>query len=131
MPNRVHLVELASIIINLGLFVATVIAAIIAWRGVRDSQDARDQAAKHEAQALEHAKQAASAATASAEAHQRAAEALEVANLREEARDAQRTPWLVDKAGEGRWRVTNNTGGFASDVEFEAVAGESVQMEDG
>lgn len=123
--------DLASVIINFGLFAATVIAAIIAWKGVRDSQEARDAAAKHEAQALAHAKEAASAATATAEAQKRAAEALEEANRREEARDARRTPWTVEKMNGDRWRVINNTGGIATDVEFEPLGGESIQMEDG
>jgi hypothetical protein len=122
--------ELASIFINLGIFVVTAIAAIIAWRGVRDAQIARDDAAAHEAQALAHAERAAFAATQSAAAQGRAALALEDANRREEARDAQRTPWTVQKAGSGRWRVTNNTGGIATDVEFDPVGGESIQMED-
>lgn len=55
--------ELASIIINFGLFAATVIAAIITWKGVRDSREARDLAADHESKALAHAKEAATAAT--------------------------------------------------------------------
>ncbi|WP_374010052.1 hypothetical protein [Leifsonia sp. LS-T14] len=43
--------ELASIIINGGLFVATVIAAIVAWRGVADAQEARDDAQRSAEQA--------------------------------------------------------------------------------
>lgn len=123
--------DLASIIVNLGIFVATVLAAIVAWRGVRDAQQARDAAAEHEAQALAHAGEAAAAATDSAAAQQRAARALEEANRREEARDALRTPWIVAKVASGRWRVTNNTGGIATDVEVEALGDEHVQMEDG
>jgi sRNA-binding protein len=124
-------VDLASIIINSGLFVATVIAAIVAWRGVRDAQSARDDAAVHEAEALRHAGQSATAATESAAAQQRAAQALEEANRREDSREARRTQWTVTRAGGDRWRVSNNTGGLASDVEFEPVDGERVQMEDG
>ncbi|TFD12897.1 hypothetical protein E3T35_06310 [Cryobacterium sp. TMT1-2-2] len=123
--------DLASILVNLGIFLATVIAAIVAWRGVRDAQSARDDAAVHEAQALAHAREAAAAATDSAAAQKRAAQALEAANRREQARDAQRTQWSVAKVGGGRWRVSNNTGGVASDVEFEPVNEENVQMEDG
>lgn len=123
--------DLASIIVNFGLFVASVIAAIIAWRGVRDAQIARDDAAKHEAQALQHAREAATAATASAAAQQRAAEALEEANRREASRDAERLPWTVTQAGSGRWRVTNNSGGIANDVEFMPLAEEQIQLEDG
>ena len=124
--------ELTSIIINFGLFAATVIAAIITWKGVRDSQEARDLAADHESQALAHAKEAATAATASVEAQYRAAEALEEANRRENARDAKNISWVVARAGTSgeRWRVTNNSGGVATDVEFEAVNGENIQMED-
>ncbi|TFC33472.1 hypothetical protein E3O55_04065 [Cryobacterium sp. MDB1-18-2] len=123
--------DLASIIINLGIFVATVIAAIVAWRGVRDAQSARDDAAEHEVQALAHAREAAAAATESAAAQQRAAQALEAANRREEARDAQQTQWSVARVSDGRWRVSNNTGGVTSDVEFEPVGVANVQMEDG
>ena len=131
LPAIVQAVDLASIIVNLGIFIATVLAAIIAWRGVRDAQRARDAAADYEAQALAHAERSASAAAESATAQQRAAEALEQANRREEARDAQRTPWIVAKVGSGRWRVTNNSGGIATDVDVEALGGEDVQMEDG
>ncbi len=73
--------DLAHIIINFGLFVATVIAATIAWTGVRDSRKARALAAEFEAKALTHAQEAASAASAAAEAQRRAAEAIEEANI--------------------------------------------------
>lgn len=71
--------DLAHIIINFGLFVATVIAATIAWTGVRDSRKARALAAEFEAKALTHAQETASAASAAAQ--RRAAEAIEEANI--------------------------------------------------
>ncbi|WP_455133594.1 hypothetical protein [Microbacterium aurum] len=123
--------ELASIIVNAGIFVATVIAAIIAWRGVVDAREAKDQASAHEAAALAHAEAAAGAAGRSAEAQQRAADALEETNRREAARDEARVPWTVSRQSTERWRVTNNTGNDISFVSFEASPPATIQMEDG
>lgn len=115
--------ETASVIINAGIFVATVIAGIIAWRSVKDARDARDSAAAHEARALGYSRDASAAAT-------RSADALEEANRREEARDAARVPWLVTRVSTERWRVVNNTGAVAIMADFAGV-GAHIQMEDG
>ncbi|WP_279367375.1 hypothetical protein [Microbacterium testaceum] len=120
-----------SNIINAGIFVATVIAAIIAWRGVRDAQRARDDASDHETKALGYAEEASAAATAIAGAQQRAATALEQANLRETARDAAKVPWVVERRSTERWAVRNNTGSDADFVSFEAHPPAHVEMEDG
>lgn len=124
-------VDLTSTLINLGIFVATVIAAIVAWRGVRDAQIARDASSDHEAAALQHAEAAAASAGESAAAQQRTAEALEEANRREAARDEARVPWQVARVSSDRWRVTNNTGGQADFVTVEVIPPATATMEDG
>ncbi len=48
-------------LINLGIFVATVVAAIIAWKGVNESIQARDASEEHEKAALAAAKDSAEA----------------------------------------------------------------------
>lgn len=95
--------ELASVIINVGLFIATVIAAIIAWRGVVDAREARDEA-------KDAAERAATAAESSATAQGRIAEATEKHAALVEAATAPREPWRLSKVGEHRWQLTNLTG---------------------
>ncbi len=103
--------ELASIIINAGIFVATVIAAVIAHRSVVDSQDARDAAAISEEKAELARKEAVAAAERSASASERSATALE--RQVEIAEAAARTPsWTVTEAHHTarRWRFENTSG---------------------
>lgn len=120
-----------SVITNAGLFAVTVIAAIVAWRGVKDARDARDEAGAHEKKALGYSREAAAAATDTAAAQQRVAAALEHANLREIRRDASRVPWTVDKLTSERWGVKNNTGSDVDFVQFEARPPAHVEAEDG
>lgn len=96
-------VEIASVIVNLGVFTATVIAAIIAWRSVVDAREARDEARTAE-------QEAAAAAIRSATASERSAEALE--RQVELAEDAARTPsWTISEAHAAgrRWKFTNTS----------------------
>ena len=67
--NRVCNMEFASVIVNLGLFAACVVAAIIAWRSVSEARQARDEAAAHERNALDAATRSASAAEVAAQHH--------------------------------------------------------------
>jgi hypothetical protein len=107
---RLRSVELAAIIINAGLFVATVIAAIIAWRSMQDAREARDAAAGHESRALAASETSASAATRSADALERQAELAEAAQ--------QRSPWGLSSAGRKRWKLTNTSGYPMTDVQL-------------
>lgn len=93
--------DLPAIIIELGLFAATVIAAIVAWRGVKDARDARDDAQGAAVEANKIALQVASATTRTAEAQERIAAAAERPSIE---------PWLVEQMSAHRWKVTNNTG---------------------
>ncbi len=120
--------ELVGIIINLGVFAGGIVAAIIAWRAVRDAQTARDDAKHHEAEALAASKLSAASAAASAaaqrdaanaaarssDAHTRSAAALERQTAIAEASAQKVDPWLFeplgDMATDQPWRVTNKTG---------------------
>lgn len=103
--------EFASVLINFGIFVATVIAAIIAWRSVNDARLARDDAEQHERQALAASNRAASAAESSAEASRRSASALERQNdLTEAALAPPPESWAVEQHDGPVWAVTNRTG---------------------
>jgi len=100
-----------TIVINLGIFVITGIAAIFAGvqaiearKARSDADTARDEAQTHEASALEAAREAAASSTRSAAAAERQAAAAEKALL-------DRDPWIFVKAGANRWKVTNRTGG--------------------
>ncbi len=119
--------DVATIIINLGIFVATVIAAIIAWRGVRDAQSARDDAKGYEQAALAASQSAAAAAERSVAEHKRAADALErhVA-LAESAAEVHR-PWefeaISDPSSDQVWLVKNVSGEYAYNVYLGGPAG--------
>ncbi len=119
LPDRVLAVDLANFI-NLGLFVATVIAAIIAWQGVKDARDARDEAAEHSAMA-------AAAAAKSAHAQTRAADALE---RQAEFAVSQATPipWIVEQYSRTRWKVRNNSGTAFTKVELASDPDGHVQL---
>lgn len=89
--------ELATTLINLGIFAATAIAAIIAWRSVRDAQQARDDAAEHERSAVAAAGLAASAQT-------------RIADILEEVHRPPAELWTIERESGYTWRVVNNTG---------------------
>ena len=90
-------------IMNFGLFAASVVAAIIAWRSVSDARQARDEAADHERNALDAATRSASAAEVAAQHHERTADTLErqtallesAALLREEKKISQAVKLIV------------------------------------
>jgi hypothetical protein len=107
-------------IINFGIFVATVIAAIIAWRGVRDAQSARDAARGYEEAALAASRSAAAAAEESAVEHRRAADALERQVALAESAAEIRQPWefeaLSDSTSDQLWMVKNVSGEYAYNV---------------
>lgn len=129
-PGDVRKVELASIIVNLGIFVATLLAGIVAWRSVADAQEARDEAKGHEVGALRASRDAADAVARSALEHQRAADALErQADLAEKA--AEKSAWSCEQTGANRWKITNTSG---QNVDFFTISGTPdgfLQVEDG
>lgn len=106
--------ELASVIVNLGIFAATVIAAIIAWRSVNDARQARDEAATHERKALDAADRSATAAEAAAQHQERTADALERQTDLLESAATIPDDWILEthsnSPGDQRWQATNNTG---------------------
>ena len=106
--------ELASVIVNLGIFIATVIAAVIAWRSVNDARQARDEASGHERTALDAATRSASAAEVAVRHHERTADTLEKQTALLESAAMNHEEWaleaLTDASIDQRWKVTNKTG---------------------
>ena len=106
--------KLASVIVNLGLFAASVVAAIIAWRSVSDARQARDEAAAHERNALDAATRSASAAEVAAQHHERTADTLERQTALLESAALLREDWVLeavtDSNSDQRWKATNTTG---------------------
>jgi type II secretory pathway pseudopilin PulG len=103
--------ELASILVNLGIFAVTAVAAIIAWRSVRDAQKARDAAQVSETRALAAAEKSAASSDRSATAQERIAEIAETTARPEE-------PWIFEQLSGERWKVTNN---MRENVDFVAI----------
>jgi len=100
--------EAASLIVNGGIFVATVIAGIIAWKQATIAIDAKKDAIEAQNTAKEHADAAARSATAgerSAEALEKQASLAEAAAARVAAK-----PWSIAKSGNHRWKLTNDSG---------------------
>ncbi|WP_166871507.1 hypothetical protein [Salinibacterium sp. ZJ450] len=121
--------EIAVLITNIGLFAATVIAAIIAWRSVSDAREARDEAKRHEAAALAAAINAADAAVRSADEHKRAADALErQADIAESA--TAKPPWHMERVAKTRWKLTNQSGANADFVDIKGEPDGHLQVED-
>ena len=112
--NTVLNMELASMIVNLGIFVATVIAAVIALRLVNDARQARDDASAHERTALDAAARSASAAEVAVRHHERTADTLEKQTALLESAATHREEWaleaLTDASIDQRWKATNKTG---------------------
>jgi hypothetical protein len=67
----------ASVIVDLGIFIATVIATVIALRSVYDARQARDEASAHELTALDAAARSALAAEVAVRHHERTADTFE------------------------------------------------------
>lgn len=101
--------EIASLWINAGLFTATVLAAVIAWKGVTDARRARDEAADHASSALKAAESIASASGRTATA----TEGLDASGIRT-AQALERIattppPWKLDELSvNGDWRLINS-----------------------
>lgn len=94
--------------VNIGLFIATVIAAIIAWKQTSLAIAAKNDAVKAQNTAEDHASSAARSATAgerSAAAQEQQTRLAEEAAARAAAR-----PWSVEKTAAHRWTLTNDSG---------------------
>jgi hypothetical protein len=110
---------LAAIIVNLGIFVVTTLAAIVAWKQTNvamearsDAQEARDSARGHEEAALGAAVEAAAAAA-------RSAKALEERNRIALAALRKRDRWAVKRRSRVALSVINKSGVTALGVEIE------------
>jgi len=115
--------------INLLLLVVTAIAAAFAlWQAItasrsrRDAQQANVEAAEHERSALRAAQESAASSTRSADAAERQAAAAERALHGQD-------PFVFERLGQTRWKVTNRTGGPAF---FRVVEGQPglIQVEE-
>lgn len=97
-------------IVNLGIFIASVIAAIIALRSVNDARQARDEASAHERTAT----RSASAAEVAVRHHERTADTLERQTALLESAATHREDWaleaLTDASIDQQWKATNKTG---------------------
>ena len=101
-------------IVNLGILIATVIAAVIALRSVNDARQARDEASAHELTALDAAARSALAAEVAVRHHERTADTLEKQTALLESAATHREEWalepLTDASIDQRWKATNKTG---------------------
>ena len=109
-------------IVNLGIFVATVIAAIIAWRGVGGARLARDEANAA-------AERATAAAESSAESQERLATATEEHVRIVQEATSPREPWRLTKVGQHRWELTNLMGVNVDMVHLTSRPEKLIQLE--
>lgn len=90
--------EWVAVLIAAGTMLFNGILATVAWGRANEAREARDEAKQH----LEAVKLTAAAADRSAVALERQAAAAESG--------VRRDPWVIEKAGAHRWKVTNRTG---------------------
>lgn len=120
-----------SNVINLGLLIVTTIATIVSIIAVVDARRSRTSASADAGTAKDEANRATEAAEGIQAESARIAQGIQAMNEREDAREARRVPWIVERVSKERWKVINNTGAKAEMVDFKPEVGVRIQMEDG
>lgn len=121
--------DIANLIVQIGVLVGTLGAAAVAWWQAKVAADSRREAASAQEKAEAAANRAASAAERSADAEERAASAGEERAAIERAREARREPFEVTKQAGGVWRLWNRLEEIVTITNLDGSEGDTQYVE--